>query len=131
MTFAVAQPGTKPDPADLLEWTAERVDERPARPKWVELIEIMPTTNVGKIFKPELLRRASERVSELIVKLTADHPSLLGIEASARMEADGRIVVAIALPDRINETAADALRKVVDPLPVVVIYTAAAPGGGA
>ena len=124
VAFAVAQPGTNPDPADLLEWTAERVDERPARPKWVELIETMPTTNVGKIFKPELRRRASERtVSDLIGKLTADHPSLLGTEASARLEADGRIVVAIALPDRIDETAADALRKGVDPLPVVVIYT--------
>ena len=72
VAFAVAQPGTAPDPEELLEWTAARVDERLARPKRVELIDTMPTTNVGKIFKPDLRRRAAERtVADLIEALTA------------------------------------------------------------
>ncbi len=126
VAFAVAQPGTAPDPAELLQWTAARVDERPARPKWVELIGTMPTTNVGKIFKPDLRRRAAERtVGDLIGTLTADHPSLLGTAVTARLEADGRITVDIALPDPIDRNAQDALGKALNPLPVALVFTSA------
>ena len=103
VAFAVAQPDAVIDPAELLDWTAARVDERPARPKWVEVIDTMPMTNVGKIFKPELRRLATERTTlDLIAALIAEHPSLLGTTAAARLQPDGRIAVDIALPDRID-----------------------------
>ncbi|QIB64960.1 AMP-binding protein [Kineobactrum salinum] len=36
--------------------------ERPAVPKWVEIVDVMPLTAVGKIYKPALVARAAERV---------------------------------------------------------------------
>jgi fatty-acyl-CoA synthase len=38
----------------LLEFVVRGVDEPPARPKFVKIIDVMPMTNVGKIYKPEL-----------------------------------------------------------------------------
>jgi fatty-acyl-CoA synthase len=37
----------------------ERVDEPPARPKRVTILETMPLTNVGKIYKPDLRTMAA------------------------------------------------------------------------
>jgi fatty-acyl-CoA synthase len=37
------------------------VDEPPARPKWVRILEVMPMTNVGKIYKPDLRQLANQK----------------------------------------------------------------------
>ncbi|MBC7415411.1 MAG: acyl-CoA synthetase [Herminiimonas sp.] len=54
VAFATLIPGATVSEAELLAFTAERVDEAPARPKRVTIIPSMPMTNVGKIYKPEL-----------------------------------------------------------------------------
>ena len=52
--FAVASPGCAIDPQALMSFLAARVPEPPARPKRVVLIDALPVTAVGKIFKPAL-----------------------------------------------------------------------------
>ena len=54
VAFATLIPGASVSEAELLEFAAQRVDEAPARPKSVTIIDKMPMTNVGKIYKPEL-----------------------------------------------------------------------------
>ena len=44
--------------AELLAHAAATVDEGPARPRRVIVLEQMPMTNVGKIYKPDLRRLA-------------------------------------------------------------------------
>ncbi len=44
-----------------------RVDEAPARPKSVTIVEHMPMTNVGKIYKPELRLMAARSVVAALV----------------------------------------------------------------
>ncbi|WP_321490195.1 AMP-binding protein [uncultured Hyphomonas sp.] len=51
----------------LLDFAASRVDEPPARPKRVFVIDTMPLTNVGKIYKPELRTIAAHKVLEEIL----------------------------------------------------------------
>jgi len=46
--------------AELLAFAIEHVHESPAKPKSVTLLEVMPLTNVGKIYKPELRRLAAK-----------------------------------------------------------------------
>ncbi|WP_108484769.1 acyl-CoA synthetase [Oceaniglobus ichthyenteri] len=46
----------------LIEHARQNVRERAARPKYIEIIDEMPKTAVGKVFKPELRRRAITRV---------------------------------------------------------------------
>ncbi|MEM1383423.1 MAG: acyl-CoA synthetase [Pseudomonadota bacterium] len=48
--------------ADLLSFARETVTERAAVPKHVEILEELPKTAVGKIFKPELRKRAISRI---------------------------------------------------------------------
>ena len=48
--------------ADLLAFAADRVTERAARPKHVEVVEDLPKTAVGKILKNELRKSAISRV---------------------------------------------------------------------
>jgi fatty-acyl-CoA synthase len=60
VVFATLKPGATATEAELLAFVRERVDEPPARPKSVTLLPVMPMTQVGKIFKPELRKLAAE-----------------------------------------------------------------------
>ena len=54
--------GKSVTPADLLEFARLHVHERAAVPKHVEILQELPKTAVGKVFKPDLRRRAISRV---------------------------------------------------------------------
>jgi fatty-acyl-CoA synthase len=54
VVFATLIPGAEATEDELLVFVNERVDEPPARPKRVTILETMPLTNVGKIYKPDL-----------------------------------------------------------------------------
>ncbi|MGZ9811871.1 acyl-CoA synthetase [Pseudoroseicyclus sp. H15] len=47
---------------DLMSHTNARVHERAAHPKYIEILPELPKTAVGKIFKPDLRKRAITRV---------------------------------------------------------------------
>jgi len=103
VVFATLNPGASASEAELLEFAAARVDEAPAKPRSVIVIESMPMTNVGKIYKPELRALAARRVAEAMV---GEACAALGLDAAARplVEADGDN----ALKVRIDATAAGA-----------------------
>ena len=54
--------GASASATDLLAAAAPRIPERAAIPKHVEILPELPKTAVGKIFKPDLRRRAIARV---------------------------------------------------------------------
>ncbi|HBQ36228.1 MAG TPA: acyl-CoA synthetase, partial [Rhodobacteraceae bacterium] len=47
---------------DLLAHAQKHVHERAARPKYLEIIDELPKTAVGKVFKPELRKMAISRI---------------------------------------------------------------------
>jgi fatty-acyl-CoA synthase len=59
VVFATLVPGMIATEQELLAFVVQGVDEPPARPKYVKIIETMPMTNVGKIYKPELREMAA------------------------------------------------------------------------
>jgi fatty-acyl-CoA synthase len=59
VVFATLIPGASATEDELLAFVIERVDEPPARPKRVTILEAMPLTNVGKIYKPDLRTMAA------------------------------------------------------------------------
>jgi fatty-acyl-CoA synthase len=65
--------------AELEAWAAERVPERAAAPKHVEIVDAIPLTSVGKQYKPELRRRAAEQAAKDALAGTAAHD---GVQAS-------------------------------------------------
>lgn len=60
--FATLRPGSSISEDELAAFTASRVDETPARPKRVVVLEQLPMTNVGKVYKPELRALAAAAV---------------------------------------------------------------------
>lgn len=54
--------GAKLTSDELLAFAKSHISERAATPKYLELVDEMPLTLVGKVFKPELRKRAITRV---------------------------------------------------------------------
>jgi fatty-acyl-CoA synthase len=72
VAYVTLTPEADLDEQALIAWATERVPERAAAPKHVEILAEIPLTAVGKPFKPELRRRAAEAVArELLGAATA------------------------------------------------------------
>jgi fatty-acyl-CoA synthase len=69
VAYVVAKPGVQLDLEDLLAFAAGHIAERPAQPKRVDVLDALPQTAVGKVYKPALRLLALERV--LRERLTA------------------------------------------------------------
>jgi fatty-acyl-CoA synthase len=120
VVFATLVPGGAATEDELLAFTAARVDEAPAKPKWVALVDALPMTNVGKIYKPELRAMAASRVvAATVAELCAE----LGLPEAARPSVthEGESLVRVTIdPAAIGAqaaTLAERLRKALEPLP--------------
>ncbi len=68
VVFVQLRPGASTTAADLLAFARERVTERAAAPVEAIILDVMPVTGVGKIFKPTLRLRAAERVFDAAIE---------------------------------------------------------------
>ncbi|HEV3264714.1 MAG TPA: AMP-binding protein [Acidimicrobiales bacterium] len=59
--FVVPRSGHHPDPAEVISWCREHMANFKA-PRYIQLVEALPTTSTGKIQKPELRNRAEALV---------------------------------------------------------------------
>ena len=67
VAFVTLRPGCSATEAELLEHARAHVPERPAAPRFVRILDAMPVTAVGKIFKPALRETvAREAVAECL-----------------------------------------------------------------
>jgi fatty-acyl-CoA synthase len=62
LAYVQLKPGAKVAPGELEDWIRERTPERAAVPAQIILIDPMPLTAVGKVFKPHLRWDAAQRV---------------------------------------------------------------------
>jgi acyl-CoA synthetase (AMP-forming)/AMP-acid ligase II len=83
------------DAVALKEWAAHRVSERAARPVHVEVLDELPKTAVGKVYKPDLRARALRRVfgaaleeAGIRAEVTAVDDKKLGLLAEVASDAD-------------------------------------------
>jgi fatty-acyl-CoA synthase len=60
VVYVAIRPGAVADEAMLLSFLGERIAERPALPKRVFFLDRLPTTAVGKTYKPALRRDCAE-----------------------------------------------------------------------
>lgn len=82
--FVTLRPGARTSVEELLAFARERIPERAAVPVHLEILQEMPVTAVGKIFKPILRDAATRRVLSAAL---AD----AGIEASVVVAQDSRV----------------------------------------
>ncbi len=118
--FATLVPGASATEDELLAFTAARVDEAPAKPKWVSVIGTMPMTNVGKIYKPELRAMAARQV---VAAMVGEVCAELGASDAARpavtTEGENLVHVQIdaAAAGALAAALQERLQKALAPLP--------------
>jgi fatty-acyl-CoA synthase len=91
------------DEAEVMAWAEHTIDERAARPKRIHSMAAIPTTEVGKPFKPALVADAAvQAVTDALREVGLD-PAEIG----AAYE-NGRLVVTVAGldPDHVNDAVA-------------------------
>ncbi len=62
VAYVQLKPGMKATAEELQDFARERISERAANPASIHLIDVMPLTGVGKIFKPALREDAIQKV---------------------------------------------------------------------
>ncbi|MNV79140.1 AMP-binding domain protein [compost metagenome] len=119
MVFATLLPGEHVSAEDLLAFTAQRVDEAPAKPKRVTIIAQMPMTNVGKIYKPQLRAMAARHVVQMRVDEACRD---LGIDPAKHPVVDSDehhgVTVQIVAATPQHAALRDRLEQALAPLPV-------------
>jgi fatty-acyl-CoA synthase len=116
VAFASLKPGMRADEAELLAFVHARVDEPPARPKSVTILDAVPVTNVGKIFKPELRRRAAEDVVRAMV--LTELGDLRGIGLESELDKAGTPSVTVTVEGSDGTDRRDRLQALLAPLPI-------------
>lgn len=89
VAFVSLKPGHAASPEELLKFVEPLIPERPAMPKAVVVLDALPTTAIGKIYKPALRLRAieaaiSERVSHRFDASAA--PVVQGVEDKSKQK---------------------------------------------
>ena len=122
VAFATLKPGAQVSAEALLTFTAERVDEAPAKPKRITILERMPVTHVGKIYKPELRTLATGAVvlgliQQVLTPLQTPAAQWPQVQAAgdALVEVDARATPAATWA---------ALKPLLDALPVMLVLHA-------
>jgi fatty-acyl-CoA synthase len=107
--FVELLPGVAVSSEDLHAHAQKTIDERPAWPKQIHVIETIPLTTVGKIYKPSLRCEAAKiKVSELVHdELGLNNAGIDAVDGGAR---GMRVTVTLAEDDRSSvPTLEDAL----------------------
>ncbi|MBG9386575.1 AMP-binding protein [Caenimonas aquaedulcis] len=119
VAFVTLRPGAQATAGEILAAVAPQVYERPATPKRVTVIEAMPVTAIGKIYKPALRMRAVE--AKLGEVLAAACPEA-AVTVSAQERGSGVAAVArIACrhDDALHSRLRDALAAIAVPVEFV------------
>ncbi|MEZ5730141.1 MAG: AMP-binding protein [Burkholderiaceae bacterium] len=91
VVFVLPKPGERIDADELARAIAQTIAEPPAVPKRVTVLEQMPMTAIGKIYKPALrVRAAQQKLDEIVARVAPDAD--LGVDVT---EAPGGVAVAV------------------------------------
>ena len=80
MAYVSLREGQCASEKELLAFSAEHISERAAVPKQVVILDALPLTIVGKIYKPDLRRDAYRRVLETDLRSQCDNGAVTAIE---------------------------------------------------
>ncbi|MBV8628390.1 MAG: acyl-CoA synthetase [Paraburkholderia sp.] len=108
VAYVQLKPGTSANEAEMAAFLRDEISERAAFPKGIRIVEAMPLTGVGKIFKPALKRL--ETVDALRSALV--EAGVQGATVSIADDALRGISVHVELPDtELESLAASALGR--------------------
>jgi len=105
--YVALKPGLHATEAELHDHARRTICERPAWPKQIHLVDAIPLTAVGKVYKPQLRCDAAARVVTRVV-----HDELALADARVQVSEGGRrgMRVRVTLPDAARSAVPDAER---------------------
>ena len=83
LAYAQLKPGATATPAELLAHLRKHTPERAAVPVEVRLIDAIPLTGVGKVFKPRLRWDAAQRVFAALLAPLSDSGATISVQVAA------------------------------------------------
>ncbi len=122
VAFATLKPGSQVTEAELLAFTAKRVDEGPAKPKSITVLSAMPVTNVGKIYKPELRTLATAAVVQAMVEQICNDQAIEA-DMRPRVLTQGDLPVSVILHPHGQAEMHHELQALIAALPVKVLVS--------
>jgi fatty-acyl-CoA synthase len=116
VAFVTLKPGMQVDAAQILGEVSPNVYERPATPKRVTIIDAMPTTAVGKIYKPALRLRAIEAKLQEVLAAAAGAAAV-----QVRAEEQGGVPMAFVTVGVVRDAALE--QRLRDALAAIAVKT--------
>ncbi|MCF6215397.1 MAG: acyl-CoA synthetase [Emcibacter sp.] len=109
VAYVVLKPDTTCDAAELMDFAAENISERGAVPKEIYLVDALPLTAVGKIFKPALKQ-------DIIKRVIQDALGDLGLLFTISVEPDKSYgtVAFIEVDSSAGEEKIDSMKHILD-----------------
>lgn len=87
--YVALKPGAQASADDLRAFAEPHIAERPAWPKQVFIIDAIPVTSVGKIFKPQLRNDAVQRLlAEQIAEAAGDNDVVVDVVSGGKRGTD-------------------------------------------
>ncbi|RQR51774.1 acyl-CoA synthetase [Burkholderia sp. Bp9126] len=105
VAYVQLKPGMRATEHDLAAFMRQEIAERAALPKHVRIVEAIPLTGVGKIFKPELKRRETRDALRAALSQGGAH----GASIDVTTDQSGGMSVSVELCDPGLEPAARAV----------------------
>jgi len=123
VAFVTLNGELKASVTELQAYAAERVDDMLAKPKSVFILDAMPMTNVGKIYKPELRRLASlTTVTQKAEAWLKDIAVDAKLDVVASMDSLGKVSVTVQLVSKhTDDTVLERLLAELKKIPVEVV----------
>jgi len=126
VAYVQLRPAATATEDDLLAHAEARVTEPPAMPKHVRIVDEVPQTAVGKVFKPELRRREIANVYRTTVR---EARGVAAVDVSASPDDTGTVRVRIhatpaadASPDTVRRHVEDALARFTTPYDLTILH---------
>ncbi|MEU6745944.1 acyl-CoA synthetase [Spirillospora sp. NPDC046719] len=95
VAYLVLEPGATATTAQLHQWAREHAPEPAAAPRSVHVVDTLPTTQVGKIYKPELVLDSIRR----IVHHELDRAELNGQVQTQTRDGRPHAIIHLSSPD--------------------------------
>ncbi len=102
VAYVTLREGARVTDADLERFARETVAERPAAPKAIRILDAMPVTAVGKIFKPKLREDAAVHAAHAALSTAG----LSGLAVTARTDKQRGLIVSVSGLTQQNAPAA-------------------------
>ncbi len=113
VAFVQLKQGARAEPDELLGFVRERIPERAAAPAEITVLDAMPLTGVGKIFKPALRQLAAQRTLERILGTLLEPGTAAAVEVGPHPEHG--TLARITLTGPVTEAALGRVRDALKP----------------